>query len=143
MNRPVGVTIIAVLQLLQSLLGLLVGLGILLFKDAFVKAFIQNSQIQQSSQQVPPEALQLGLNIGGGVAILGALIGLLLAYGLFALKGWAWIITLIFSILGILGNLMTAINGQGNRGIAVVQLVINAVIIYYLLRSEVKRAFGR
>ena len=45
MNRPVGVTIIAVLQLLKSLLGLLGGLGILLFKDAFIKTFIQNSQL--------------------------------------------------------------------------------------------------
>jgi hypothetical protein len=38
---------------------------------------------------------------------------------------------------------MGGVDSQEHHGIAVVQLVINGAIVYYLLRLEVKRAFGR
>jgi hypothetical protein len=142
MNRPVGVTIIAVLQLIGSIFSLLIGLGVLILKDAFLKTLAESPEFQQSAQDLPPGVLG-GVAIFTGVIILVAsLIGFLLTYGLFTLKGWAWIVTLIFSALGILGNLSGIITGQ-NRGLAVFQMVISIVIVYYLLRPEVKRAFGR
>jgi hypothetical protein len=66
----------------------------------------------------------------------------LIAWGLFKLKGWAWLTTLIFQGLGILGNLSNLATGM-NPGNAVLQLVISGVVIYYLLRPNVKRAFGK
>lgn len=143
MNRPIGVTILAVLELIRSIIGLFVALSLFFFKNAFFNAFLQNSQVQQSTRQLSPEALQVGLNIAGGVALFGVFIGLLLTYGLFTLKGWAWIITLIFAILGIISDITTLFKAQVNPGWTVFQLVINAVIIYYLLQPQVKRAFGK
>ena len=99
--------------------------------------------LQQSTRQLSPKALQVRLNIAGGVALFGCFIGLLLTYGLFTLKGWAWIITMVFAILGILSDITTLVRGQANPGWIVFELVINAVIIYYLLQPQVKRAFGR
>jgi hypothetical protein len=143
MNRPVGVTIIAVLQLLSSIIALLIGLGVLILKDAFVQTLSESPEFQQSAQDLPPGVLGGVATFTGVIILVASLIGFLLAYGLFTLKGWAWIVTLIFSALGILGNLSNIITGQANRGFAVIQLVISIVVIYYLLRPEVKRAFGR
>lgn len=143
MNRPIGVIIIAVLQLIGSIMSLLVGLGILIFRDAFLQMLSQSPEFQQSAQDLPPGVLGGVATFTGVVMLIASLIGFLLAYGLFTLKGWAWIVTLIFSALGILSNLSSIITGQTNRGFAVIQLVISIVIVYYLWRPEVKRAFGR
>ncbi|MDF5721282.1 MAG: hypothetical protein PUP91_12540 [Rhizonema sp. PD37] len=143
MNRPTGVTILAVLELIRSIMGLLVALCLFFFKNAFFNAFNQNSQVQQSIHQLSPETLQIALNVAGGFALFGCLIGFLLTYGLFTLKGWAWIITLVFTVLGILSNISSLFKAQVNPGWTVVDLVINAVIMYYLLQPQVKRAFGR
>jgi len=134
MNRPVGVTIVAALQLVGAVLILVGSLGTLWFKDAIVREL---SEVPQASQD---GAFVVGFGIF--LLVLG-LMGLLLAYGLFMLQAWAWVATLVLEGLKTLSNLSTMATGIGSRGIAVFQLVISAVILYYLLRSEVKRAFGR
>jgi uncharacterized protein YhhL (DUF1145 family) len=133
MNRPVGVTIIAVLQLIGAILVLIGSLGILIFKDAIGQELAQAPALSQDSSFIT----------GFGVFLLGlAIVGFFLAYGLYHLKGWAWLTTLILQSLGILSNLTTLFTDGPNQGIAVFQIVVSSVVVYYLLRSEVKRAFG-
>jgi uncharacterized membrane protein (DUF2068 family) len=97
------------------------------------------------------------LTIIGGIAFLGigavffvfgigvALMALgiayfVMAYGLWRGKRWAWTITLILSVIGIiLGIASIAI---GNVG-AIIHIIINAVVIYYLYRPNVKAYFGK
>ena len=134
MNRPVGVTIVATLQLMGAVLILMGSLGILWFKDAIAQEFSSVPGATQDSNFV--------MGFGVFLLVLGFL-GLLLAYGLFMLQAWAWMATLVLEGLKTLSNLSTVATGVGSRGIAVFQLVISAVLLYYLLRSEVKRAFGR
>ncbi|HEY9630027.1 MAG TPA: hypothetical protein V6C84_22265 [Coleofasciculaceae cyanobacterium] len=134
MNRPVGVTIVATLQLMGAVLILMGSLGILWFKDAIAQEFSDGSGATPNSNFV--------MGFGVFLLVLGFL-GLLLAYGLFMLQAWAWMATLVLEALKTLSNLSTVATGVGSRGIAVFQLVISAVLLYYLLRSEVKRAFGQ
>jgi lysylphosphatidylglycerol synthetase-like protein (DUF2156 family) len=92
------------------------------------------------------------LTIIGGIAFLGigavlfvfgigvALIALgiayfVMAYGLWRGERWAWTITLILSVIGI-------ILAIGNVG-AIIHIIINAVVIYYLYRPSVKAYFGK
>ena len=143
MSRPTGVTILAVLQAIVSALSLLIGIGILIFKDFFLQALIESPEFQQSAQDVPPGVLEGIATFTGIIVLISSLIGLFLAYGLFKLQSWAWIVTLVFQILGILSNLFNLVSGQGPPGWVVLQLVISSVIVYYLFRPEVKRAFGQ
>lgn len=142
MNRPTGVTILAVLQAILSGMSLLAGISILALKDVFLEALVATPEFQQSAQDLPPGVLEGVATATGIIVLISGLIGLLLAYGLFKLKGWAWIVTLIFQILGILSSIINLINGI-SPGVTVIQLVIAGVIVYYLLRPEVKRAFGQ
>jgi uncharacterized membrane protein HdeD (DUF308 family) len=82
--------------------------------------------------------------VGIGFALIALGIAyFVMAYGLWKGKGWAWTITLIISAIGVvLGIASIAAGGQKAAG-AIVQIIINAVVIYYLYRPSVKAFFGK
>jgi hypothetical protein len=110
-NRPFGVTIIAILAILGGI-GSLVG----------------------------------GITLVAIIPLLGAaliIIGLAyfgVAYGLWQGLKWAWIITLIVTVIAFISGLGSII--VGNVG-AAIPVIINAIIIYYLFRPNVKAYFGK
>jgi uncharacterized membrane protein (DUF2068 family) len=62
------------------------------------------------------------------------------AWGLFKVKGWAWVITMIFAVISVIFSIVAV----GTGGVMnVVTLVINAAILYFLFRPNVKSYFGR
>ena len=81
------------------------------------------------------------LIIGIGIIFLAIGIAfLVVAYGLWRGKRWAWTVTLILSVIGIL--LAIASLAVGNMG-AIVSIIIHGVVIYYLYRPNVKAFFGK
>jgi hypothetical protein len=76
----------------------------------------------------------------GTVLIVIALLDLVLAYGLWSGRGWAWILSLILAALGILFSLISLVFRGGVGG--AITLIIDAIIIYYLTRPNVKAFFG-
>jgi uncharacterized membrane protein HdeD (DUF308 family) len=77
--------------------------------------------------------------IGIGFIILG-IVYLAVAYGLWKGKKWAWTITLVVSVISIIIGIASL--ATGNVG-AIIQIIISAVIIYYLYRPNVKAYFGK
>jgi uncharacterized membrane protein HdeD (DUF308 family) len=81
------------------------------------------------------------LIIGIGIIFLAVGIAfLVVAYGLWRGKRWAWTVTLILSVIGII--LAIASLAVGNMG-AIVSIIIHGVVIYYLYRPNVKAFFGK
>jgi uncharacterized membrane protein (DUF2068 family) len=84
---------------------------------------------------------------GGIMAVLGfafliqGLIQLVTAYGLFTLKGWAWLLAVIMQVFSLVLNGVQLFRGE--VGSAVIGVLIAGGILYYLFRPHVKRAFGR
>jgi len=62
------------------------------------------------------------------------------AWGLLKGKGWAWTVTIIITIISLVSNALSIVSG--NIG-AIVGIIIDGVIIYYLYRPNVKSYFGR
>lgn len=114
-HRPLGVTIIAILAILG-------GIG-LLFSGFTAFALLP----------------VVGIFVGGLLVVIG-LAYFVMAYGLWKGKGWAWIITLILSAIGIIVGIGSI--AVGNVG-ALIHILINAIVIYYLYRPKVKAYFGR
>ena len=114
-QRPIGVTIIALLAILGGIAFLASGLGTLVL--------------------IP----LIGIFLGSGMFILG-LAYFLMAYGLWKGKGWAWTLTLILSGIGIIIGIGSIV--VGNFG-SIFHTIINAIIIYYLYRPNVKAFFNR
>lgn len=65
---------------------------------------------------------------------------LVMAYGLWKGKGWAWTITLILSAIGIVVALVSI--AFGNVA-AIINVIIHGIVIYYLYRPNVKAFFGK
>jgi hypothetical protein len=126
-QRPSGVAILAFLQMLGGVLIIIVGILALAFAGLAASYF--------ASYSYGPW-IGAAAGVVGGILLIIGLIAIGIGYGLWNGKGWAWTATLIFSILGILLGLLSLPSG-------VVGLLIDAAIIYYLFRLEVKQYFGK
>ncbi|MHA2042562.1 MAG: hypothetical protein ACW975_11955 [Candidatus Thorarchaeota archaeon] len=114
-DKPMGVLILALLQLLSALAWLAMGVLALM-------AF-----------GFDPIALLLG-GFFSFIFIIVGIIGLILFYGLWTTKGWAWLWTLIINLLGILGGIG---DFMGN----IIPLAISIVIVVYLLLPGTRSHF--
>ena len=65
---------------------------------------------------------------------------LVVAYGLWKGKRWAWTITLVLSFIGIALGLASIATGTITP---ILPVIINAIVVYYLYRPNVKAFFGR
>jgi len=79
------------------------------------------------------------LSVIGVVIVIVGLLYLGLAWGLWTGKGWAWIVSLILAVLGIIFSIVSLVAGGV---IALLVLVLDAVIVYYLYRPNVRSFFG-
>jgi len=115
-GKPTGVVILAILQLISALSWL--ALGVLAFMAGALLLPI------------------FGMLLAFFPLIIG-IIGLILFYGLWSLKGWAWFWTLIINliglVLGILGNLTDLMN--------LLSLAISAIIVIYLFLPGTRAHF--
>ena len=150
MNRPLGVTLIGVLDFLGMLLQ--IGIGVVcLVGMSFLGAFI-TKLAAQSEQQLPPGANITAIMATAGVVIaigffIFALVSAVIGWGILKLKNWARIISIIYSSigivlfgLGILGSMLhfRPVSFMWNAG----WFAVNALIIWYLLTPNVKAAFA-
>jgi len=139
-NRPTGVTVLAVLEMLLGLGSLGVGF-ILAVMSAFLGSLLGNVGFSGTEGVTVSAGLFGGLfaavgAIIGGIIIVIGLVNFAIAYGLFKGLGWAWILSLIFAIISIIfGILMFPIG--------IVAIIFDALIIFYLTRSNVKEFFGK
>ncbi|MDX2232684.1 MAG: hypothetical protein NW220_23845 [Leptolyngbyaceae cyanobacterium bins.349] len=130
MMRPTGVVILAVLQTIFSVQILLAGLGMVWG----AVSLSQNSDRLVSQYWVPMLVLAAVILVTGGL-------GLWVAWGLFKLKQWAWLPTLVFQGL----FLLVVVPGflPSLHPILFLAIALSGSILYYLLRPEVKQLFGR
>jgi hypothetical protein len=80
----------------------------------------------------------------GAIFLAFAIFLVFIAIGLLKLQNWARITTVVFSVLGLLGNL-NGLRGGMAGGIVgtIIGLAINILIIWYMLQPGVKAAFGQ
>lgn len=145
-SRPFGVMLIATLMLIvgvvRSILGILFLSGNPYIKSGFMSGFMSGFQ-----QTLPPDTPDLGameqysLMWVGIVFLVLGLLGLLMSYGMFTFKGWAWLWTIVVASLNLVGVFVGLL--QGLRGIdALISIAIFVLVVYYLSTTPVRRAFG-
>lgn len=174
-KRPIGVTIITILTIIGGIILAFGGISLLAFGAFFtsvpIDVFIseqmqQQQQQQQQDQQELQSAAELqalaqflgGVGIAIGAIVLAVGVGyLVVSYGLLKGKGWAWIITVILTIIAIAVQIVSGITASMFNasfiddtnsfvtGIIaqIVGIAINGVILYYLYRPNVKAFFGK
>ncbi|HKD78827.1 MAG TPA: hypothetical protein VKH81_03990 [Candidatus Angelobacter sp.] len=142
MNRPTGVTLIAVLYFLGAAFAALGGIGMV--AGGGMLASMMN---QQGAQAGPMAGIIASFGAAVGIFFLVmAAIDVLLGIGLIKLKEWARlttvILTAIFAALGALGLLKDLTHFVlFSFLISAVVVALQVWIVVYLLKPEVKAAF--
>jgi hypothetical protein len=128
-SRPLGITFLAIIQILIGIGGLLVGLAIMAF----------STLLTALPGAIGTLASTVGLVIGG-VFLFFSLIWLATGVGFLHGRGWAWTLGMIFTVLSLLGAAYVAFIGIYQAGYA---LVFWIIMLFYLTRSRVKVFFGK
>jgi uncharacterized membrane protein (DUF2068 family) len=135
-KRPIGVTLIVILKILDGLWGLASGCALLAGGGALAAVILR------FVRDAPP---WVGEILGGALAVVGliliffSLLDFVLAWGVWTLRRWAWWLTMIEAVLSILGSVSTLAGGNLT---SIPSVVLNGVIIVLLLTSSVRRALG-
>ena len=127
MQRPTGVTIIAVLSAIAGVFGLLAGIALL------------------TAGSVIGAAAGLGgfVVVGALIVIAYSILSLVLAYGFWTLQPWAWPLGIGVEVLGIVQAVLQFMNDTRQLVSLIISLAIAGVVLWYLFQPHVKAAFGR
>ena len=127
-SRPLGVTIVAIVLAVTGVFQVLVGteaLGITKFGLG---------------------AAADAASISGWASIISGTLSIIVAGGLFTLKGWAWLLTIVVLGVRVVVDVFAILtHGMGSTlgSAALGNLVISGLILLYFMRPNVKAAFGR
>jgi hypothetical protein len=139
MNRPVGVTILAIFNFIVAAFCLLGGIGMIL-GGGFIATML-------SQQGQGGASLFAGLGAAAGVfiIIIGG-VGALVGYGLWKLKGWARIVSIVLFAISAVMQLFGLLGTLAHFNVfafvwTVFWIAVDAFVIMYLLKPEVKAAF--
>ena len=135
--RPAGITLLAVVYLILAVLSIVWSLLI----------FGVGGLSWLTGALFSAEDLR---NFGGGntwagiIGVIGAMVQLIVAFGLLGMRRWAWMLAL----LGALITLVQGLIGMFGGGLFVFccgafGLLIPGAILFYLLRPHVRAAFGQ
>ena len=144
MKRPTGVTILASFSLLAAVAFILCAFG-----------FLAGGKAVQDALEGHEEALGIGAIqvetlvpiIGVTALVLAALHGLV-GYGLWGLRNWARILTLVVMGLGTLGQVFAVFGSLIHFEVLAILwngfwLAIDGLIIWYMLQPGVSAAFSK
>jgi hypothetical protein len=141
MQRPTGVTILAILALIGGVFGIIAGLGAIAGGALF-------GGMAASAGADASTAAGIGgfFFIIGILTLLGAVLELAFFFGAWTAKAWGWILGTIAALwsiaVGVIGAVLSGDIVSGLMG-QIITFVIAGVILYYLNTPAVKQYFGR
>lgn len=130
MQRPTGVTVLAVLAAIGGVLGIIGGLA-LAGLGSLAAGLVGSADLGA-----------LAFVVGGAELVVGALY-IAFAIGAWGGRPWAWATGIVVALANIVLPIVWVIIGASSVASAAVSVVIAGVILYYLNQPTVKRFFGR
>jgi hypothetical protein len=127
-NRPLGITLIAIVLAISGIVNILTGL------------------VGMDIVRIDLGVLASGAQAVGAGALVSGVLTLIVAWGMFTTAGWAWLLTVVVMVVRIAVDAWAVIThglGSAIGGAAVANLVISAIILWYFNRPNVRSAFGR
>jgi uncharacterized membrane protein (DUF2068 family) len=135
-GRPVGVIVLTILQVLGGIGDIVLG-ALLILAYVVVSTFVGGGLIA---------AAVLLLSI---VAFVIGILSFVLAYGLWAGKGWGWVLSIVAAIIGIVFGVLALVSSLASGGLTLanvadlVPIILYLIILVYLNTRNVRAFFGR
>ncbi len=147
--RPVGISVLAFLEAIVSLFTLIGGIalnGLAVFLAAGGWGVIPQQELERAFREMPWAQAFAGVQLAslttavlmaiGVIVLLIAIVGLVMAWGLWAAKRWARTVTMVLAAISILSGIFSLPG-------SIISILIYAAIIYYLTRPHVKAYYNR
>ncbi len=141
-SRPRGVTIIGFFALLFGFFLLVSGVSLITTKSLTLQIFMK--EYKQIVAQL--NATGIGENmiaqLYDAVAYAAIIVGVIYAIvgmGLLSMQSWARIVAVILAGINVVYSLFVVFLDP----LAIVSIVINVLIIWYLMRPDVRESFGK
>ena len=146
---PLGVKVLSILYFIGS--AFIMSIGVICLLAAY---YIMNHATEVQSAFTAEQLGQIGsiavlaplFFIIGGVCILLGILDFFLGWGFWKGKSWARLLALIFSALGVVYGaigIASSLGDLANIFIGVLNIVLNGIIIYYLLRRNIIHYFAK
>ncbi len=142
--RPLGVTVLALLMLAVGSVFLLSGVSLVVSKDVAYPIFIEEyGRILNESMNlsgVPAdETISTVYDVASYTAILFGTLYVIAGWGLFFLKEWGRIGAILLSGFNVLYGIFLAFVLPS----AVIDIILNLLVIWYLMKPEIRERFTR
>ncbi|OGI14615.1 hypothetical protein A3K63_03700 [Candidatus Micrarchaeota archaeon RBG_16_49_10] len=121
-KRPLGVSIISILGFVGALVLIAIGIALLVFAEL-------GEALLMSMFPFFGVILKIAIGVVGGIMILLGVLTLVISYGLWKMKKWAWIIGMVLLGIGVLRDLGSLVVSPLS---STVGIAVNAIILYYL-----------
>ncbi len=128
-QRPIGVTIIAVLDIILGLLALLGGIL------GFLGLGLAGERI--------PAVIDVIAGLALGIAVLIGLAYLIVGWGLWTLKRWAFWTVVVVTAISIVDHLITWLNHHLSTTSLILDIALGVIIVVYMLADPNVRAAFR
>ena len=146
-HRPLGITIIAILTILDGIAFLASGIAAVTVAPFLFGVTINNDNVPPvtgtstiGSVTLPDTLLVMMSVVTDAVILALGIAYFVITYGLLKGKGWAWTVTVVLCCIGIALGLVSVVNGHLD---GIFNILINAFIFYYIYRPYVKSFFGK
>lgn len=139
MERPIGVTILTVIDGLVALMFGFVASTALFAGPVLIEQMRLDPELADLLDQLPPGVPETFPKVMGGIFLVIALANGVMALGLWTLRAWAWYLNLGLQGLGIFGNLGGLLFLSP---ISMASIAFSGFYIYYFLQPPVQKAFG-
>ena len=131
-QRPTGITILAILYIIGGIVGLIGAVSFQAMTSMMGSSGFGNSMMGAGYLQA----------MGGGItAILAviSIISLIIAWALLSAKSWGRTIVIVFTLISLVMEFVSLV---GANGFAIVGIVLDLVVLYYMWRPHVIKYFG-
>ncbi|WP_202318508.1 DUF7144 family membrane protein [Archaeoglobus neptunius] len=145
--RPLGVTVLSLLLLVGGSVLFIAGVSLVASMDTAFPTFVQEySKFLNESANVT--GLQTGMSedmmlklyeTASYIAIVMGAIYITAGFGLFTLREWGRVLTVLISGFNVIYSIFLAFI----QPMAIVDIALNLVVIWYLMRPDVREKFTR
>jgi len=134
------VTILSLLFIVLGVFSLFGGAGMMVVLEDIKSVFpLIKERVKEFDETITPEIFESVLRVTAILMLVSGIISIVIGWGLWNLFNWARIAAIIFAGFGILSGLISTFA----QPYFAFEVVINLLIIWYLMKSEVMQAFGK
>ena len=138
--RPRGVSLLAFFMLAIGVMTFASGLSLLATKDVAFPVFVKEyGKILNETMPVDEQMLEMIYNAIAYIAIVFGAVYAVTGWGLLNMYGWSRIVAIILAGMNVVYGLFMVFADL----LMIAEIAINVVIIWYLMRSDIKEKFGK